>query len=45
MAIVTIPFDGNPLSFAVPDRNLVEVLSPKPSTPLERSGAGHQSGA
>jgi nickel-dependent lactate racemase len=34
MAIVTIPFDGNPLSFAVPDRNLVEVLSPKPSTPL-----------
>jgi nickel-dependent lactate racemase len=34
MAIVTIPFDGNPLSFAVPDRNLAEVLSPKPSTPL-----------
>lgn len=34
MAIVTIPFDGNPSSFAVPDRNLAEVLSPKPSKPL-----------
>ncbi len=34
MANVAIPFDGNPLSFAVPDRNLAEVLSPKPSTPV-----------
>jgi nickel-dependent lactate racemase len=34
MANVTIPFDGNPLSFTVPDRNLADVLSPKPSTPL-----------
>jgi nickel-dependent lactate racemase len=34
MTNVTIPFDGNPLSFTVPDRNLADVLSPKPSTPL-----------
>lgn len=34
MAMLTIPFDGNPLTFEVPDRNLAEVLSPKPSTPV-----------
>ena len=34
MATVTIPFDGNPVTFRVPDRNLVETLSPRPSTPL-----------
>jgi len=34
MATVTIPFDGNPVSFGVPDRNLVEILSPRPSTPI-----------
>ncbi|MFW2368999.1 MAG: nickel-dependent lactate racemase [Desulforhopalus sp.] len=31
MANVTFPFDGKPYSFEVADRNLVEVLSPKPS--------------
>lgn len=34
MAIVTIPFDGNPVDFNVPDRNLAEILGPKPSRPL-----------
>ncbi len=34
MATVTIPFDGHPLSFEVPDHHLAEVLSPRPSTPL-----------
>jgi nickel-dependent lactate racemase len=34
MATVTIPFDGRPLSFEVPDANLAQVLSPNPSTPL-----------
>jgi nickel-dependent lactate racemase len=34
MADVTIPFNGKPLSFAIPDGNLAEVLSPRPSTPL-----------
>jgi len=34
MAEITIPFGGAPLRFEVPDRNLAEVLSPKPSTPL-----------
>ncbi|MGA6925833.1 MAG: nickel-dependent lactate racemase [Desulfosarcina sp.] len=34
MAHVSIPFDGDPLTFEVPDRNLAEVLSPQPSTPL-----------
>ncbi len=34
MATVTIPFDGNPLTFGVPDRNLAEILSPRPSSPL-----------
>jgi hypothetical protein len=28
MAEVTIPFDGKPHRFYVPDKNLVEVLSP-----------------
>lgn len=31
MAIVTIPFGGEPHELEVPDRNLAEVLSPKPS--------------
>jgi len=34
MATVTIPFNGSPLSFDVPDDNLAEVLSPKASVPL-----------
>jgi nickel-dependent lactate racemase len=34
MATVTIPFGGSPLTFGVPDRNLAEILSPRPSTPL-----------
>ena len=34
MANVTIPFGGRPVTFGVPDRNLAEILSPKPSTPL-----------
>jgi len=34
MSKVTIPFDGKPLTFSVPEHNLIEVLSPKPSTPL-----------
>jgi len=34
MAKVTIPFGGQPFSFEVPERNLAEILSPKPSTPL-----------
>ncbi|WP_372683461.1 nickel-dependent lactate racemase [Desulfosarcina sp.] len=34
MATVTIPFDGNPVTFGVPDRSLAEILSPKPSTPV-----------
>ncbi|MCB2145139.1 MAG: nickel-dependent lactate racemase [Deltaproteobacteria bacterium] len=34
MATVTLPFDGSPVTFGVPDRNLVETLSPRPSTPL-----------
>jgi nickel-dependent lactate racemase len=34
MAIVTIPFDGEPVTVGVPDRNLAEILSPRPSTPL-----------
>lgn len=34
MAKVSILFDGTPVTFEVPDRNLAEVLSPKPSAPL-----------
>jgi nickel-dependent lactate racemase len=34
MATVTIPFDGKPLCFEVPDANLAQVLSPHSSTPL-----------
>jgi len=34
MTKVTIPFDGKPLTFSVPSRNLAEVLSPKPSKRL-----------
>ena len=34
MTQVTFPFDGRPLTFTVPDGNLAEVLSPRPSTPL-----------
>ncbi len=34
MATVTIPFDGKPYSFEVPDKNLAEVLSPRHSEPL-----------
>ncbi len=34
MATVTIPFDGKPLSFVVPDDNLSQVLRPNPSVPL-----------
>lgn len=35
MTSVTIPFDGKPLTFSVPEQNLIEVLSPRPSKPLE----------
>jgi len=34
MTTVTIPFDGRPLGFDVPDRNLAQVLSPNPSIPV-----------
>ena len=34
MAHATIPFSGSLYSFEVPDRNLAEILSPKPSEPL-----------
>jgi nickel-dependent lactate racemase len=34
MTVVTIPFDGVPYAFSVPDDNLAQVLSPAPSTPL-----------
>ncbi len=34
MAKVTIPFNGKPLSFEVPDANLIEVLSPRESAPV-----------
>lgn len=34
MPNVTIPFDGRPLTFTVPDQNLAEVLGPNPSIPL-----------
>jgi nickel-dependent lactate racemase len=34
MAKVTIPFDGKPYVFEVPEDNLAEVLSPHPSSPL-----------
>lgn len=34
MTNVTFPFDGKPYSFEVPERNLLEVLSPRPSVPL-----------
>ncbi len=34
MAQVTIPFDGKPYSFEVPDANLIEVLSPEESAPV-----------
>jgi nickel-dependent lactate racemase len=33
MATVTVPFDGNPLSFDVPDAGLIEVLTPHASEP------------
>jgi nickel-dependent lactate racemase len=34
MTTVTIPFDGRPLSFEVPDDHSTQVLSPHPSSPL-----------
>ena len=34
MTTVTIPFDGTPLSFEVPDASLCQVLRPNPSAPL-----------
>jgi len=34
MTTVTIPFDGKPLDFEVPDVNLSQVLRPNPSTPI-----------
>lgn len=34
MTTVTIPFDGKPLRFEVPDANLSQVLRPHPSTPI-----------
>jgi len=35
MTSVTIPFDGKPLTFSVPEQNLIEVLSPKVKKPLD----------
>ena len=34
MTVLTIPFGGEPCELEVPDRNLAEVLSPKPSEAL-----------
>ena len=34
MSIITIPFDGKPLDFEVPDGNLAQVITPNPSSPL-----------
>jgi len=34
MAILTIPFGGEPYELEIPDRNLAEVLSPRPSKTL-----------
>lgn len=34
MAIVTIPFGGEPIEVGIPDRNLAEVLRPRPSAAL-----------
>jgi nickel-dependent lactate racemase len=34
MALVSFPFDGEPYSFEIESENLIEVLSPKPCTPL-----------
>jgi len=39
MAIVTIPFGGEPYELEVPDRNLAEVLGPKPSRAVPDLGA------
>lgn len=35
MSEITFPFGGGRLSFEVPDRNLAEVLEPRPTRPLE----------
>jgi len=35
MAEVTIPFDGQPLRFTVPEQNLAEILTPQSSEPLD----------
>jgi nickel-dependent lactate racemase len=34
MADVSIPFNGQTLTFEIPDRNLAEILSPKSASPL-----------
>jgi nickel-dependent lactate racemase len=34
MTSVTIPFEGKPVTFSVPEQNLIEVLSPRSSEPL-----------
>ena len=34
MTTVTIPFDGKPIGFEVPDANFSQVLRPNPSTPI-----------
>jgi nickel-dependent lactate racemase len=39
MSTLTIPFDGKPLSFEVPDANLAQVMQPNPSTPLRNLDA------
>jgi nickel-dependent lactate racemase len=39
MTTVTIPFDGQPLSFEVPEANLAQVLRPNPSTPIHNLDA------
>lgn len=43
MATVTIPFDGKPLGFEVPDANLAQVLKPNPSIALRDLDAAIES--
>lgn len=36
MTLITLPFGGRPMGFEVPAPNLAEILSPRPSRPLEK---------
>jgi nickel-dependent lactate racemase len=42
MTVLSIPFEGKPTFFDVPDKNLAEILSPRPSRPLENLEAAIQ---